>query len=81
MNEKINPAFKGTCAVDRCGLSIEIFSSKISQHMIRECLVDVGLVAFLGVFCKATEEVANHGHFFVNRAVSVFWLANHALRQ
>ena len=35
--------------------------------MIRECLVDVGLVAFLGVFCKATGEVANHGHFLTGR--------------
>ena len=51
----------------RCGLSIEIFSSKISQHMIRECFVDVDLVAFLGVFCKAAVEVANHGHFLTGR--------------
>ena len=51
----------------RCGLSIEVFSSKISQHMIRECFVDVDLVAFLGVFCKATGEVANHGHFLMGR--------------
>ena len=66
-DEKINPAFKGICAVDRCELSIEIFSSKISQLMIRECLVDVDLVVFLGVFCKATGEVANHGHFLTGR--------------
>ena len=51
----------------RCELSIEIFSSKISQLMIRECLVDVDLVAFLGVFCKATGEVATHGHFLTGR--------------
>ena len=29
--------------------------------MIRECFVDVDLVTFLEVFCKATGEVANHG--------------------
>ena len=34
----------------RCGLSIEIFSSKISQRMIREYFVGVDLAAFLGVF-------------------------------
>ena len=51
----------------RCGLSIEIFSSKISQRMIREYFVGVDLAAFLGVFCKATGEVANHGHFFTGR--------------
>ena len=51
----------------RCGLSIEIFSSKISQLMLWECLVDVDLVVFLGVFCKATGEVATHGHFLTGR--------------
>ena len=51
----------------RCGLSIEIFSSKISQRMIREYFVGVDLAAFLGVFCKATGEVANHGHFLTGR--------------
>ena len=51
----------------RCGLSIEIFPSKILQHMIRECFVDVDLVAFLGVFFKATGEVATHGHFLTGR--------------
>jgi len=35
--------------------------------MIRECVVDVDLVAFLGVFCKAAVEVANHGHFLTGR--------------
>ena len=35
--------------------------------MIRECLLDVDLVAFLGVFCKATGEVATHGHFLTGR--------------
>ena len=35
--------------------------------MIRECFVDVYLVAFLGVFCKATGEVATHGHFLTGR--------------
>ena len=51
----------------RCGLSIEIFSSKISQRMIREYFVGVDLAAFLGVFCKATGEVATHGHFLTGR--------------
>ena len=35
--------------------------------MIRECVVDVDLVVFLGVFCKATGEVATHGHFLTGR--------------
>ena len=51
----------------RCRLCIGYFKPKISQHMIRECFVDVDLVAFLGVFCKATGEVATHGHFLTGR--------------
>ena len=50
-----------------CRLCIGYFKPKISQHMIRECFVDVDLVAVLGVFCKATGEVANHGHFLTGR--------------
>ena len=48
-------------------LCIGYFKPKISQHMIRECFVDVDLVAFLGVFFKAAVEVANHGHFLTGR--------------
>ena len=35
--------------------------------MIRECLVDVNLIVFLGVFLKATGEIANRGHFLTGR--------------
>ena len=35
--------------------------------MIREYLVDVDLIVFLGIFCKATGEVATHGHFLTGR--------------
>ena len=66
-DEKLNPAFKEIWAVDRCRLKTRYFKPKISQHMIRECVVDVDLVASLGVFCKAAVEVANHGHFLTGR--------------
>ena len=58
------------------GLSIEIFSSKISPHMIRECAphmdlvvcaAHIDLVAFVGIFSKATGEVATHGHFLIGK--------------
>ena len=48
-------------------LCIRYFKPKISQHMIRECFVDVDLVTFLGVFCKATGKVTNRGQFLTGK--------------
>ena len=54
--------------------------------MIRECVVDVDLVAFLGVSSKVTGEVATHGYFLKGKrtgascaCIAIRWSNTNAL--